>query len=110
MNIFSKRLLLLMATILFLTVHSVGFAHYDMEYHEEPGAIAMVTDAAIARPLLLAATVLGAGVFVLTLPFSFFSGSTKQAAQTLVVTPAEATFNRCLGCNHSHVHHNHSNS
>lgn len=69
-------------------------------YHDEetPAAYAMVADAVIARPLLLAATVIGTGVFVLTLPFTLASGSVGKAGKALVVEPGEATFVRCLGC------------
>lgn len=69
-------------------------------YHDEetPEAYAMVADAVIARPMLLAATVIGTGVFVLTLPFTLASGSVGKAGKALVVQPGEATFVRCLGC------------
>lgn len=72
----------------------------DTQYHDEetPAAYAMVADAVIARPMLLAATVVGTGVFVLTLPFTLASGSVGKAGKALVVEPGEATFVRCLGC------------
>lgn len=72
----------------------------DTPYHdpETPAAYAMVADAVVARPLLLAATVVGTGVFVLTLPFTLASGSVGKAGKALVVEPGEATFVRCLGC------------
>lgn len=72
----------------------------NTQYHDEetPAAYAMVADAVIARPMLLAATVVGTGVFVLTLPFTLASGSVGKAGKALVVEPGEATFVRCLGC------------
>lgn len=72
-----------------------GDPYYD---DETPEAYAMIADAVIARPLLLAATLIGAGVFVVTLPFTALSGSVDKAGQALVVKPGEATFVRCLGC------------
>jgi len=65
---------------------------------EAPNAFAMVADLVIARPLLIAGTVLGAGLFVVTLPFTAPVGATKHSAKSFVVEPARAAFVRCLGC------------
>ncbi|MNG31782.1 hypothetical protein D3C84_1176530 [compost metagenome] len=58
----------------------------------------MLGDLLIARPLLLAATVIGAGAFVVSLPFTALGGGVGDAGKALVVDPAKATFVRCLGC------------
>ncbi|WP_444679193.1 hypothetical protein [Halomonas sp. E19] len=63
-----------------------------------PSGAAMIADALIARPLLLVATVGGTALFAVTLPFSAMGGNVDAVADTLVKTPAEATFRRCLGC------------
>ncbi len=68
------------------------------EIDEEPSALAMAGDAIIARPLGLAFTVIGAALFVVTLPFSAAGGNIGEAGKELVVGPAKATFVRCLGC------------
>ncbi len=65
---------------------------------EAPKAFSMVGDLLIARPLLIAATVIGAGVFVVSLPFSAMGGGIKEAGHALVVEPGAAAFARCLGC------------
>lgn len=65
---------------------------------EAPHAYAIVADVVIARPLLIAATVIGAGLFVVTLPFSALGGGVKSAGNALVVEPGKAAFVRCLGC------------
>ena len=65
---------------------------------EDPSLFAMTGDLLLARPLMLATTVLGTAVFVVSSPFSFFGGNSKQAAETLVYDPFKATFVRCLGC------------
>lgn len=57
----------------------------------------MVVDAVVMRPLGLVGTVLGAVVTVVTLPFTLPSGSADEAAQYMIVEPAEYTFNRPLG-------------
>jgi len=55
----------------------------------------------IARPLLIGATVIGAGLFVVSLPFSALGGNVAEAGQALVVEPGKAAFVRCLGCTRS---------
>jgi hypothetical protein len=68
------------------------------ELDNRPSAGAAVADALVARPLMLAGTIGGTGLFVVSLPFSVISGKVKEAADVLVVKPANATFRRCLGC------------
>jgi hypothetical protein len=57
----------------------------------------MLVDAVVMRPLGLAATVLGAVITVVTLPFTLPTGSADEAARYMIVEPAEYTFNRPLG-------------
>jgi hypothetical protein len=66
------------------------------EDHVSGGAIMM--DAVIARPVLLVGTVVGAGLFIVSAPFSLAGGNVGTAWDTLVGAPAEQTFSRCLGC------------
>ncbi len=57
----------------------------------------MVTDALVARPLGLGATIIGTAAWIITLPFSALGGNVNEAAQTLIVAPARYTFVRPLG-------------
>lgn len=57
----------------------------------------MLVDALVVRPLGLVGTVLGAAVTVVTLPFTLPTSSADEAAQYMIVAPAEYTFNRPLG-------------
>ena len=63
-----------------------------------PKAYSMIGDLLIARPLLIAATGLGAIAFVVSLPFSAAGGNIGEAGKSLVVEPGKAAFVRCLGC------------
>lgn len=63
-----------------------------------PKAFAMVGDLLIARPLLIGATVIGAGLFVVSLPFTAMGGGIGNAGYALVVEPGKEAFVRCLGC------------
>ncbi|MGC8099602.1 multidrug transporter [Metapseudomonas otitidis] len=68
---------------------------------EAPPAFAMAGDLLIARPLLIGATVIGAGLFVVSLPFSALGGNVGAAGKALVVDPGKEAFVRCLGCTSS---------
>lgn len=63
-----------------------------------PHAGAMIADGLIARPLLIVGTVIGTGVFVVSLPFSLLGGNSGGAFHALVAEPFKTTFLRCLGC------------
>jgi hypothetical protein len=65
---------------------------------EAPPAFAIVADLLIARPLLIAATAIGAVVFVVALPFTAMGGGIGDVGKALVVDPGKAAFVRCLGC------------
>lgn len=65
-----------------------------------PDGAAMVADLVFARPLGLAATLLGGAIFVVGLPFEAMSGDISGPARKLVGEPAEFTFTRPLGQNH----------
>ncbi len=65
---------------------------------DEPSASEMVADVVVARPAGLLITAIGAGAFLVSLPFSALGGNVDKAAETLVLNPARETFQRCLGC------------
>ena len=58
---------------------------------------AAIVDGLIIRPIGLGATLVGAGIFLGTLPLTALSGSVNAAANALVKGPADFTFRRCLG-------------
>jgi hypothetical protein len=68
---------------------------------ESPSAGAMVGDLLIARPIGAVMTVGGTAAWLVSLPFTLLAGHAGEAAETLMVGPAEATFMRCLGCRES---------
>jgi hypothetical protein len=57
----------------------------------------MAADIALARPLGAMATVAGLAIFVVSAPFSVLGGNSQEAWNSLVVSPADYTFNRPLG-------------
>jgi len=70
---------------------------------DRPSGLEMTGDVLIVRPLSLVATVLGAGLFVVSLPFSALGGNVGEAGDTLVMVPFRSTFLRCLGCSNRHM-------
>jgi hypothetical protein len=63
-----------------------------------PSVEEMIFDGIVARPLGLVSTVIGAGLFVITLPFSAGGGNVDQARERFIDEPVWYTFRRCLGC------------
>lgn len=103
MNMFRITAALLALCMSLMTLPaSAANASGNPEYTvDAPPAYSMVADLLIARPLLIAGTVIGAGVFVVTLPFTLLGGGVDRAGQALVVEPGKAAFVRCLGCTKS---------
>jgi hypothetical protein len=64
---------------------------------DPPSSSVVAVDAIIGRPLGLATTIAGTGVFLVTLPFSLPSESTAEAAWGMVGRPGAWTFVRPLG-------------
>ena len=79
-------------------VLAIGFGAFPSRCAAEVGGpMETATDAIVVRPACLVATVVGSAVFVIALPWAAASKSVKQAANTLVLKPAAATFTRPLG-------------
>jgi hypothetical protein len=68
-----------------------------LEMDEVPTGEQMALDLIIVRPLSLAGTVLGIGVFVVALPINALTLNFKEPARRLVLEPAQYTFVRRLG-------------
>ncbi len=57
----------------------------------------VLTDAVIGRPVGLATTIAGTGIFIATLPMTIPSCSVGEAGRHLIVRPGGWTFGRPLG-------------
>lgn len=69
----------------------------DIERTEEPTAGEMMFDGVVVRPLMLGGTIIGAAIFVATLPFSIPAGGVSGAGRKLIAEPAGYTFTRPFG-------------
>lgn len=97
---YKNYIILNLALFITLSVNAneVTDAPSALESKYQPTAEQMIIDGLIYRPLSLAGTLLGTGLFIVTLPFSLIGGNAGQAGERLVLEPARSTFDRCLGC------------
>jgi len=100
MSLTTRGLSLLAGAVLSLAAASASAQDgtgYEATASGSPSAAAMTVDLLVARPLGLAATVIGTVVFVASLPFSALAGNVGDPARKLVAEPAKFTFVRPLG-------------
>ena len=100
-TLFSSVKKLGLATGLCAVLMIPGLSHAG-RIDEPPTPAAMVADVMV-RPIMAGATILGAGIYLVTLPFSLPGGNAGQAGEVLVVQPFKATFLRCLGCTNTNA-------
>lgn len=72
---------------------------FDSNWAADPGAT-MLADTVVVRPLELATTIVGVGIWVVGLPFSLPGGNPGDAATELIAKPFEYTFSRPVGTWH----------
>jgi hypothetical protein len=90
-----------MATLIFVVVSFIVVNFYGTGWTEEKWTKDdpvtdewNMIDLLVARPMGVAAWILGSGVFVLSLPFTIPTGSVDDAAQMFVVKPFKFSFGR----------------
>lgn len=96
-NQLSKLMLIFSLALVLITPQAMANTNATV-INEDPSALAMTGDLVLVRPTMFVLTVLGAGLWVVSLPFSLAGGNAKQAGSTLVAQPVMNTFVRCLGC------------
>lgn len=69
----------------------------DQSLFEENSAEQMFIDLLLLRPLGIAATAVGAAMFIVSLPFSASGKNVKEAFCKMMAEPAKFTFARPLG-------------
>jgi hypothetical protein len=98
-----EKMMMVVLSSVFCLGSLVSVDSHAKKVEERPGAIAMAADVALMRPLMFVATVGGAGIYVLSLPFSLLGGNAEEVQKALVITPFKSTFVRCLGCTSKHL-------
>jgi len=87
---------LLMSALIFFHFADIVPAGEHLEDLDEKAGY-MAGDLFVVRPLGIAATAVGAVIYVISLPFSLAGGNEEEARQKLVIDPATYTFARPLG-------------
>ena len=96
MRWFLRRVIVLLTALALVLVPCMtGFAQEPEQADDIVGG--KMASELIVRPLGIVATVGGAAIFVLTLPFSALGGNTEAAHEYLVEDPFNFTFKRPLG-------------
>jgi len=75
----------------------MGLGDITISRAQDDNSIATITDVTLVRPGCFLATVIGSAFFVVAFPFAAASHSVRKTADTLVITPAQATFTRPVG-------------
>jgi hypothetical protein len=91
-----KRVFLISVVILLVIVnlYTAGWTE-DKWNKDDPTTDELnIIDLLIARPIGIAAGIIGTGVFILSLPFTIPTGSVDEAAQMFVVKPFNFSFVR----------------
>lgn len=89
---------LLAGAVLSVSSLAANADSYRDDLDGTPSAGAMAFDLLLVRPVGIAATVLGTGLFVVQLPLSLIQGTPpRDPAKKLIVEPAKFTFERPLG-------------
>jgi hypothetical protein len=86
-----KKIFILLLICIIFSTSSLAFAS------EEEDDLNIVIDAAIVRPLGLVSIVVGASIFIVSLPFTAVSGDVDKSADVFIVEPINFTFKRPLG-------------
>ena len=88
-------LAIMLATSNMIFISSAYAGNYEST--ERPTGGAMLMDAVLMRIPMTAVTIVGAAVFVVTLPFSALGGNVGEAGTKLVKEPFEYAWMRPLG-------------
>jgi hypothetical protein len=96
-TITKKTFVMLLVVVFVTTVFAPSSFAQVMMHEDEISTENMVADAILVRPLGICALIIGAGLFIISLPFSALGKNVKEAGQKLVVAPAKFTFTRPLG-------------
>lgn len=97
-----KKILIfwLLAVIMILNPLSIMATHVEGDLNTKKGGpdpAVIIADLVVARPLGLVVTVIGSAVFIVALPFAALGDNVDEVKDSLVITPAEYTFQRPLG-------------
>jgi hypothetical protein len=97
MNRIRKNIIIMLVALALVTVPCMTCFAQGQEKNKGVAAGEMAGDVLVVRPLGICATVIGATLFVVSLPFSALGGNTHEAYNYLLKGPVKFTFDRPLG-------------
>ena len=86
--------MLMVISLVMLNLNGLGWTEDQQTQYDPIADEWNMMDLLVARPLGVAAWILGTGVFVLSLPFTIPTGSVNDAAEMFVVKPFKFSFER----------------
>jgi hypothetical protein len=91
-----KKIFLLLLTLSLVTgsLYSTGWAGDKFRKDDPVAHVWSAIDLLLARPLGVAAGILGTAIFVIALPFTIPSGGVDDAANMFIVQPFQFSFVR----------------
>jgi hypothetical protein len=99
-----NTMILRAALIVLLTIALIGPAlsvqagePYFARYERDPSAAWMGFDVLIGRPVGIATSITGTGLFMGTLPITLITGTAGHASRAFIERPGKWTFKRRLG-------------
>lgn len=93
----NKLITLVSALMLTATVSFADTATTDSDEVTAEGAFLATADLLVVRPLGVAGTIAGFGIFAVASPFAAMADAVDPVYETLVAKPGEYTFHRDLG-------------
>jgi hypothetical protein len=81
-------------SLVLVSLYTMGWAEERWSKDDPIKDEMNIMDLLLARPIGVAAGIIGTGAFVLSLPFTIATGSVDDAAQMLVVKPFNFSFER----------------
>lgn len=92
---FMKRLISVWIGIMFLA--SLSVMPLSAAEKKEPSPDEVAADLLFIRPVAFSSVIVGAAIFVVSLPFTLPTGNLNQAGRKLVIEPWKYTFSKPLG-------------
>ncbi len=92
---FMKRLISVWIGIIFLV--SLSVTPLSAAEKKEPSPDEVAVDLLLIRPIAFSSVIVGAGIFIVSMPFTLPTGNLNLAGRKLVVEPWKYTFSKPLG-------------
>jgi hypothetical protein len=87
-------LVFMIISLVLVSLYTMGWGEEIWSKNDSANDELNMMDLLLARPIGVAAGIVGTGIFILSLPFTIPTGSVDDAAQMFVVKPFNFSFER----------------